>query len=103
MKYALIKNVPLGHLFDRINDTVAWSKYGFKPIDVQRIIVQGNDSEGNYSQIIPISNETQFNKMLPGLQSKIDTNVYENDSIEIIEQAEKDTITTDIEEIKAAE
>jgi len=105
MKYALIKNVPLGSLLDRDKSTgmVNWRKYGFNPDDVRRTTVQGDDSEANYTSIIPISNQALFDSKLSELQAKIDTNKYENDSITVIEEAEKETRKTDVETIRAAQ
>jgi hypothetical protein len=103
MKYALIKNVALGNLLDRdSNSAVMWHKYGFNTEHISRLCVQGEDSNGDNISLLPIADEALFESMLPGLQNKIDTNIFPDDSVEIVsDQAEIDLIKADVEAVKA--
>jgi len=103
MKYVLVKNVPLKDLFlEKHKGAVLWSAYGFKKSDLGRLSSQGNDSNGDYAQVLPLDNETVLNNRMDKLQELIDTNTYANDSIEIIEEAAADIIKADIIAVRNA-
>jgi hypothetical protein len=104
MRYALIKNAPLGSLLDRdSNMRVEWEKYGFKPEHLSRLAVQGDDDNGDFAQLLPIYDDAEFDSMLPGLQAKIEGDLFPNDSIEILtEDADVEAYKAQVLAVRAA-
>ena len=96
MRYAIIKNVPLGDIIPRKKGGgLEWAKYGFNVKKVSRLAIQGNDSfnsttkefDGNDFSLIPIEDESKFNAALPTMQKEVDTNGLDNDAIFVYEES----------------
>ena len=105
MKYVKIMNVPLGELLrDEGKVKINWSEYGFVIQDLQRLQFQ-REYEGNYVQLLPIRDENlaTFNSKLETLNNRIDTNYYENDSIEVIDEATALALISTIKESEIGE
>lgn len=104
MKYALIKNAQLGHLLDRdANSQVMWDRYGFNSDHLSRLSTQGEDSNGDQISLLPISDESAFNAMLPSLQAKIDSDLFPNDSIEVLsDEAAITAVKDDVAAVREA-
>ena len=104
MKYALIKNAQLGHLLDRdSNSQVMWDRYGFNSDHLSRLSTQGEDSNGDQISLLPIYDESVFNAMLPSLQAKIDSDLFPNDSIEVLsDEAAITAVKDDVAAVREA-
>jgi len=104
MRYALIKNAPLGNLLDRDEKSqVMWAKYGFKSEHMARLCVQGKDSNGDMAQLLPIYSDATFDAELPTLMSRIDGELFPDDSIEVIDdEARVAELKADIVSVREA-
>ena len=90
MKYLKAINIPLGDLFER-NGIVKWENFGFDPNVVKRLQLQ-RKLGAEYVQLVPISDETQFNSKLAELELIITNTPIETDSIEVITESQADAL-----------
>lgn len=102
MKYALIKNVPLTHLLGRSGGKINWGKYGFT-IDGLRGVKDFSNNccgqgwtaqqvkgevNGDYLNILPITDQEAFDKMLPSMVAYCENSSNPNDSVTVLTEDE---------------
>ena len=102
MNYAKIINCPLRNILKLEKNQINWEYYGFKVQDLMRLSYQ-SAYNGDFYQILPISDLTKFNETLSEIEAVIDSDLYPNDSIEIITEIEAAGIKQTIETSKVEE
>ena len=104
MDYALVKNISLRNLLAPDGKVINWTKYGYTVQSIQGFMAQGYDSLDeevrNHITVLPIIDRAKYDATLPELQNRIDTNLFPNDSIEVITEAEADTLKETIATVK---
>lgn len=105
MEYLLVKNISLRDLLAPSGGAIPWVSYGFNVMAVKGYVGQGWDSSNealrNHITVIPISNQNLFDSKLASLQNRIDTNLFENDSIEVITDSEANSLKDTIDQVRA--